>query len=195
MRCRGLHGFTNPAYLRDFLFPACCVLPSIAFPVVSEWCQYHPRVRLAPPSGPGLRKSTSGEPCRRQRPEQFVLLVLRRTHRIEEVMFGDPVGQDLLVIGRFSALLTPPVACRTLFHLHHVTLPSHRRHRPAPSRLAPSTPRLAGPRVYPSARNYPYARPSRLAFFLTLRRAMLLNNAVTSAVPQASRPRRESSTE
>jgi hypothetical protein len=35
----------------DFLSPACCVLHRIAFPVVSEWCQYHPRTGL------GLRSS------------------------------------------------------------------------------------------------------------------------------------------
>ena len=36
MRCRGLLGLANAAYLSDFL---CCVLHHIAFPVVSEWCQ------------------------------------------------------------------------------------------------------------------------------------------------------------
>jgi hypothetical protein len=42
MRCRGLHKLANTPYLSRVLFPACPVLHRIAFPVVSEWCQYHP---------------------------------------------------------------------------------------------------------------------------------------------------------
>src|SRR5215218_9247037 len=36
MRCRGVQGIPNPAFLGGFL---CCVLHRIALPVVSEWCQ------------------------------------------------------------------------------------------------------------------------------------------------------------
>ncbi|HLL40557.1 MAG TPA: hypothetical protein VK357_12955 [Rubrobacteraceae bacterium] len=34
-----------------------------------------------------------------------MLSVLRRTHRIEDVIFGELVGQDLLVIGHFPAFV------------------------------------------------------------------------------------------
>ncbi len=46
MRCRGLHRFANTPYLRVCSSLACPVLHRIAFPVVSEWCQYHPRIHL-----------------------------------------------------------------------------------------------------------------------------------------------------
>jgi hypothetical protein len=40
MRCGGLQGFANPAFLSRFLFSGLLgVLHRIAFPVVSEWCQ------------------------------------------------------------------------------------------------------------------------------------------------------------
>jgi hypothetical protein len=42
-RCRGLQ---IPHFQRVFLSAGCLVLHRIALPVVSEWCQYHPRICL-----------------------------------------------------------------------------------------------------------------------------------------------------
>src|SRR5215213_809176 len=62
-------GACKSPYLSRFLFPLpCSVLHRIAFPVVSEWCQYHPRIHLrarapfarplAPPPSRGTLNST-----------------------------------------------------------------------------------------------------------------------------------------
>src|SRR5215212_1448010 len=45
MRRRGLQGLANPAFLSQFPF---CALHRIAFPVVSEWCQFSSRSHLLP---------------------------------------------------------------------------------------------------------------------------------------------------
>src|SRR5919112_629533 len=46
MCCRGVQGIAIAAYLSGFLSPDCCVLHRIALPVVSEWYQHHPYIRL-----------------------------------------------------------------------------------------------------------------------------------------------------
>src|SRR5688500_9989833 len=48
MRCRGLHKLANPHIQADSFALPCPVLHRIAFPVVSEWCQYRPPVHLRP---------------------------------------------------------------------------------------------------------------------------------------------------
>ena len=52
MRCRGLH---NPHIWGTFFAVACPALHRIALPVVSEWYQQHPRIRVTP----SLASSTS----------------------------------------------------------------------------------------------------------------------------------------
>jgi hypothetical protein len=47
MLCRRLQELVNPPYLSRFLFTLPYpVLHRIALPVVSEWCQFHARIRV-----------------------------------------------------------------------------------------------------------------------------------------------------
>jgi hypothetical protein len=63
MRCRDLHELANPAYLSGFFSAVCSVLPCIAFPVVSEWCQYHSRIHITLSCTSSSLESELGKLC------------------------------------------------------------------------------------------------------------------------------------
>jgi hypothetical protein len=50
-----------PHIWRGFFSLACPALHRIAFPVVSEWCQYHPRIRVTTALASSTSRSLSSK--------------------------------------------------------------------------------------------------------------------------------------